>query len=117
MPGKRMKAEYVTKPQLDEALAAQDQRFDAKLEKLEAKLDVKLERLEAKLDAKLDAKLGVFGNAILDRMDRLKTELSAELASHIKASQEYVAAQIKVVDEKYADLPGRVAALEARSTP
>jgi hypothetical protein len=50
-------------------------------------------------------------------MDRLKAELFAELASHTKATQEYVAAQIKVVDEKYAGLPGRLAALEARTTP
>jgi hypothetical protein len=87
MPGKRVKPDYVTKPQLDEALAAQDQRFDAKLAAL--------------------------GNAMLDKFE----QLSAELAGHAKAIQESVAGQIKVVDEKYADLPARVAALEARSTP
>ena len=87
-----MKPDYVTKQDLAEA-------FDA----FEAKLD-------AKLEAKLDAKLAAFE-------ERLERRLSAQLASHIKAVQEWLATSIKIVDEKYADLPGRVAALEARSRP
>ena len=73
MPAKRMKPEYVTKPQLDEtlaaALAAQDKRFDATLAAL--------------------------GNALLDRMDHLSgrmDQLSIDLARHAKTIEENLAA-------------------------
>jgi hypothetical protein len=99
MPAKPV---YVTKQQLDEALAAQDQRFDAKLVAQDQRLDAKLVAQDQRLDARLAA---------------MEERLGAQLASHLLAFQEWLATLIKVVDEKYADLPGRVAALEARSTP
>ena len=39
-------------------------------------------------------------------------ELREELARHTRASYEDASTQISVIDEKYADLPGRVSRLE-----
>jgi hypothetical protein len=80
-----------------------------------------------KLEQKLDQKLGLWGGALCEfiakntaalreqlREDVVGVErrLSAELARHAKANAEDLAARIAVVDDKYKDLPGRVAALE-----
>ena len=91
MRSRKPKPEYVTKPMLDEALAT----------------------LTATLTASLTAS---FTEAISAANTGLEHRLSAELASHTKAIMEYVAGLIRVVDDKYADLPGRVAALEAKVT-
>lgn len=84
------------------------------------------------LDAKLDAKLSTFAGAIFAAIraskDELKQELRheivqvvaaserrlmAELGAHTRASTEELASRVSVVDEKYQDLPERVARLEA----
>jgi hypothetical protein len=43
----------------------------------------------------------------------MEQRLLAELARHTNASQESMSKEISVVDEKYADLPGRVSRLES----
>jgi hypothetical protein len=43
-----------------------------------------------------------------------KIELSRDLSRHVRAIDEEHRADLKVVDEKYADLPDRVSALEKR---
>jgi hypothetical protein len=48
--------------------------------------------------------------------DRIALQLSGELARHARASHEASLAEVRVVDEKYADLPGRVATLEQART-
>jgi hypothetical protein len=48
------------------------------------------------------------------RIDVLEVRLSQELAQHANAIIEAVRVQIAAVDEKYADIPGRVTALEQR---
>ena len=110
-------------------------RFDQKLEKLEARLDQKLEKLEARVDHKLDKleerfdqKLEIWGGALLARietseqrmvatmqasLDAQERRLLAELARHAGAIQESVSMQIRVIDEKYADLPARMSRVEA----
>ncbi len=44
----------------------------------------------------------------------VKSELSIELAQHTRAILEAMRTEIRGIDDKYADLPGRVAKLEAR---
>ncbi|HEX7838036.1 MAG TPA: hypothetical protein VF469_11265 [Kofleriaceae bacterium] len=67
-------------------------------------------RLEQKLDQKLDQKLAhVATKADLEVWGQ---RLLTELARHTKAIEEALSAQVSVVDEKYADLPGRVKRLE-----
>jgi hypothetical protein len=60
--------------------------------------------------------LEMWGGALLARLEPLQgmeQRLLAELARHTKASQESMSKEISVVDEKYADLPGRVSRLES----
>jgi hypothetical protein len=54
-----------------------------------------------------------FMERLLERIDRSEQRLLAELARHTKASAEAMAAQIAIIDEKYADLPLRMSRLEA----
>jgi hypothetical protein len=73
------------------------------IEQLEIRLEEKLEQKLAHMATKVD--LEIWGGALLER-------LMTELARHTRAIQEAMATQISVVDEKYADLPGRVSRLE-----
>ncbi len=101
----------------------------AELEQLEVRID---EKLDQKLDQKLahlatKAELEIWGGALLariesgeqrmlkamiERIECSEQRLLTELARHVKAIQEAGAAQISVIDEKYADLPVRVNRLE-----
>jgi hypothetical protein len=49
---------------------------------------------------------------LLNRMDAMFTAQSKELARHVQAVLEEVRSMIRAVDDKYADLPGRVSRLE-----
>ncbi|HEU4726880.1 MAG TPA: hypothetical protein VFT22_03295 [Kofleriaceae bacterium] len=98
----------VTRGELRAELEQLEARFDHKLEQLEIRLE---EKLEKKLEEKLahlatKADLEIWGGALLDR-------LLTELARHTRAVEESLAAQIRVLDDKYNDLPGRVNRLEA----
>lgn len=79
-------------------------------------------------DAKLDAKLSTFAGAIFAAMRAMQNELKqqiveavtaserrlmTELGAHTRASTEDLASRVSIVDEKYQDLPARVARLEA----
>jgi hypothetical protein len=60
--------------------------------------------------------LEMWGGALLARLEPLQgmeQRLLAELAHHTRASQESLSKEISVIDEKYADLPGRVTRLES----
>ena len=71
-------------------------------------------RLEARLDRKFEARLELWGGALLARITASEQRLLAELARHTQAVHEAMAAQISVIDEKYNDLPPRVSRLEAK---
>jgi hypothetical protein len=117
------------KAELEQFEIRLEQRLEDKLErKLEDKLEDKLERkLERKLEDKFDQKLGLWGGALMARIDGLERRfdvfegmeqrLLAELARHARAIQESMSAQISAIDEKYADLPPRVTRLEAEVFP
>ena len=49
---------------------------------------------------------------MIERIECSEQRLLTELARHAKAIQEAVSVQIAAIDEKYADLPGRVNRLE-----
>ncbi|MDX2091327.1 MAG: hypothetical protein SFX73_25940 [Kofleriaceae bacterium] len=91
-------------------------------------------RLElANLETRFDAKLELWAGAILDRVDKRFAQIdqrfvemeqrfvdleqrfaafSRELAGHAKAIAESVRAEVRVLDDKYTDLPDRVRRLE-----
>lgn len=71
---------------MDARFASQERRYDERF----AKIDERFERMECRFD-----------------------ELKVDLARHANAIQENVAQQIRAIDDKYKDLPGRVAVLEA----
>jgi hypothetical protein len=98
--------------ELEQKLETLEQKLDKKFDQ---KLDQKLEALEQKLEQKFDQKLAqmatkadleIWGGALLER-------LSVDLARHVKAIQEQLSIQVSTIDDKYADLPGRVSHLEA----
>ena len=86
--------------------------------------------------AKLELKIEVWGGALADRIGKLETRVGKlekrfdalekrfdalekrvdglyhELARHTNAILEAIQGRVSVIDEKYADLPGRVARLE-----
>lgn len=106
----------VTRGELREEIALLHQKFDQKFAVFEQKLEHRIERYEQGLRRDLE----LWGGALLARIEasdrrveRFEQRLLAELARHVGAIQEALAAQLAVVDEKYADLPGRVARLEA----
>ena len=72
----------------------------------------------AKLEQRFDLKLEVWGGALADRITKLEKRfehlLSTELARHTNAILEALQGRVSVIDEKYADLPGRVAKLERK---
>ena len=67
----------------------------------------------------LKADMDTWGGALMDRMSVLlatqRLELQQDLARAVRAISEDLHREMRMVDEKYADLPGRVAALEERS--
>jgi hypothetical protein len=111
----------------------------AELEQFEIRLEQRLEdKLERKLEEKFDQKLGLWGGALMARIeageqrlaqridglerrfdvfDGMEQRLLAELARHTRAIQESMSAQSSAIDEKYADLPRRVTRLEAEVFP
>ena len=93
----------VTRGELRQELAQLEDRFEQKLDKL-----------EQKLDQKFRGGLEAWGEMLLTRIDASEQRLLAELARHTKAIHESVAMQISIIDEKYADLPGRMSRLEAK---
>ena len=97
-------AQYATKADLERfATKADLERFATKadLERFATKADL------AELAARVRVDLELWGGAIIDR-------LSKEIAGAAKAAQEAHQSEISVIDDKYADLPGRVSKLEAR---
>lgn len=74
--------------------------------------------------AKLDQKLEIWGGALADRISKVEQRLDrlekrvdglyVELARHTQAILEALQGRLTAFDEKYADLPGRVARLERK---
>jgi hypothetical protein len=87
------------------------EEFDAFEKRFEAKLMAKMEKKFVTREM-FDIAMGAIFARFDDLKRDLKRDLGEDIARHAKATQEYVSDQIRIVDEKYADLPGRVARLE-----
>ncbi|MBC7974183.1 MAG: hypothetical protein H7138_04305 [Myxococcales bacterium] len=109
----------VTRSELRDELAQLEHRmertFDDKLDRLERTFDDKLDRLERKFDNNL----GLWGGALAAQISELAAQMREsekrmlnELARHSQAGFESMTTRISAVDEKYNDLPARVARLE-----
>jgi chromosome segregation ATPase len=127
---------------LNDKLAAADSRFDAvdvRLDRVEHRLDGvegrldnvahRLERVEERVDkCATRTDLEIWAGALEHRLPSsltttiattiatalvtIRQELSMEAASHARAMEESASAFARAIDDKYADLPARVAALE-----
>jgi predicted transcriptional regulator len=123
----------VTRGELREELAQFEHRIDDKIDdkfdRLERKFDDKIDRLERKFDDKIDRlerkfdnNLGLWGGALAAQISELaaqmresETRMLNELARHSQAGFESMTTRISAVDEKYNDLPARVARLEVNA--
>jgi hypothetical protein len=80
---------------------------------LRDELGARIDRVQTNLDLAVGALV-----ARMDAMEhRIITTLHADMASWTKAVQEQTAATLRVLDDKYAGLPPRVARLEAEVFP
>jgi methyl-accepting chemotaxis protein len=127
----------VTRGELRDELAQLESRIDDKLDRQERKFDDKLDRLERKFDNNLGLWAEALAAQIRGELAAQTKELAAqtkelaaqtrelaaqiresdkrllnELARHTQAVFESMTKEISVVDEKYNDLPARVARLE-----
>ena len=78
-----------------------------------------LAQLENRLERKFDNNLGLWGGALAAQIRELAAQITGlenrmldELARHTQAAFESMTKQISVVDEKYNDLPARMARVE-----
>ena len=103
----------VTRGELRQELEHFRQEFRQEL-KQEFATKQELEHAVSQLATKQE--LEMWGGALLARLEPLQgmeQRLLAELARYTKASQESMSKEVSVIDEKYADLPGRVSRLES----
>jgi hypothetical protein len=120
-------ARLATKAELREAIAPLATK--AELREAIAPLATKAELHEAIANAvaplSSKADLEIWGGALMARMDAqsellrremhtMRRELQADLARHTSAIFESTQVMIRAIDDKYADLPGRVSKLESR---
>jgi phage shock protein A len=94
-------------------ITAQDQRFDRKLDAVIERMDA-IEHRTTQRMADTERRLG---EDLARQFQAMETRLGEDLARHIGAVQESIRTMISVVDDKYADLPGRVTALEDNRAP
>jgi len=94
-------------------LATLATRDELRLATLATRDEIRLARDEIRvLEHRIDAKFDVWLGAILAKIDERDVRMYAELARHTHAIEEGLTGRVAVVDEKYADLPARVTALE-----
>ena len=84
---------------------ASEQRLTRRIEAVELRIEDTEQRLTQRIDA------------VELRIEATGRQLSEERARHTGAILESMAMQIAVIDEKYADLPGRVHRLEGQVFP
>ena len=104
-----------TRGELRQELRALEDRTDKKLEVLRLSLIQDLTRevtraVMEKMSAEMDRQFE-------ERMQRLRRDLGAEIAHHIRASEERMVAHFRALDDKFGDLPKRVANLEQEQLP
>ena len=101
----------VTRGELRDELAQFERKFDDKLERLERKLDNNLGLWGGALAAQI-SELAAGMSELAAQMRESEKRMFNELARHSHAGFESMTRGISAVDEKYNDLPARVARLE-----
>jgi len=90
----------------------------ADLDKFATKAELREEVAKLVTKAEHRETLEIWAGALIARIEELtrmiRIDLPGELARHVRAATEAHRAELAVIDEKYADLPERVAALEAK---
>ena len=89
--------------ELNEDMQRMRVEFRADMDKMRVDLRADMKQMRVEMRAEISAD-----------MQRMRVELNEDLARHVNASDESMRTQIAAVDEKYADLPERVTALEKR---
>jgi len=102
----------VTRGELREELGQLERRFDEKLDLWGGALLARIESSEQRMLARIESSEQRLAR-LEQRIERSQQEVLAELARHTAAIYEAISKDLSVVDEKYADLPGRVRRLEA----
>jgi hypothetical protein len=85
----------------------------AELQQAIALLATKAELQQAVALLATKAELELWGGALLAHIDRGYQQLQIDLARHANALLEAMATMVRGLDDKYADLPGRVVRLES----
>jgi hypothetical protein len=108
-------APLATKVELQEAIAPLATKVE--LAEAIAPLATKVELQEAIAPLATKVELEIWGGALLASMgtqlDGLRRDLQFDLARHANTIFESAQVMIRAVDDKYADLPGRVTKLES----
>lgn len=110
----------VTRKELREELAATEAKFDAKLSMLAgALLDAIKQSAQQMMRAFSEHReqqareLAATEQRVMGALGATEGRLMIELGRHTQASTEDLTARVAVIDEKYQDLPARVARLES----
>jgi len=85
----------------------------SELQQVIAPLATKAELQEATAPLATKAELEILAGALLAHIDRGHRQLQIDLARHANALHESMATMVRGLDDKYADLPGRVRQLES----
>ncbi len=94
--------DYATRQDLFDIVGTVLQAMQAMEGRLVSK--VELAEMEGRLVASLATKV---------ELAEMEARLMRELGAHTRASNEEMTAKVAILDEKYADLPARVSALES----
>ena len=118
MPDTSDMSHPITRGELREELAALEQKLDQKLENYPTKADLekKLENYPTKAD--LAVHLEGWATRILEvaraELAVLREQINADMARHVRAANEEMRDWMRAQDDRYRDLPPRVARLEAK---
>jgi exonuclease VII large subunit len=102
-------------------------RLEARIDGLEARMGQRFREQDARIDARITKQFEVLTDALLDRIDRRMEErfaamdrrmderfaaMSQDFARALGISAEATRGELRIIDDQYKDLPGRVARLE-----
>lgn len=106
---------YVTRTEFRAEMAAIDKRFDAvdkRFDAVDQRFDAFEQRMIHSLGQMVIAVSQDLGRQIRASHDQLRVELRTDITQQIQASEERLRGEIRGLDDRYRDLPERVAMLE-----
>jgi hypothetical protein len=105
-------APLATKAELEQRIAPLATKADLEQRIAPLATKVELDLWGGALLARIESGEKRLVERITESINQAEQRLLAELARHTRAMQEGLSKQVTVIDEKYADLPGRVNRLE-----